>query len=131
MGLNGEGRSHRCGKKKLAFARIRTGTAVSPSSLPAERSVTTIHKKSVMWPELSVAMKISRVDGRQISGKEPTDKAVEKGGNPEHGWTPNYLPWFSYVEDVEDPTQGSIQELCKTGTFGNGKYAYEEGYVSP
>ena len=114
------------GKEKLGGPiEVKLETAISLSSALVGRSTVVAHGKSAMRPELSVVVKISWVDNYRISEKGFMDKAVEEAGKPGHEWALNHLPRFLHVEDVEDPTYRSVQELFKTRTFANGKHAYE------
>ena len=83
-----------------------------------------VHGTSGEWPDSRVVIKISWVDEARISEREFMDKAAEEAAKSGHEWATNHLPRFLCVEDVDDPTDRSVQELFKTARFANREYTY-------
>ena len=103
---------------------IELGTAVSLSPSLVGRSTAVVHGTSGEWPDLRVVVKISWVDEARISEREFMNKAAEGAAKSGHEWATNNLPRFLCVEDVDDPTDRSVQELFKTARFANREYTY-------
>ena len=92
---------------------IELGTAVSLSPSLVGRSTAVVHGTSGKWPDSRVVVKISWVDEARISEREFMDKAAEETAKSGHEWATSHLPRFLCVEDVDDPTDRSVQELFK------------------
>ena len=84
------------------------------------RSIAVMYGTSLKWPNRRLVIKISWVDDFRVSKQDFMDKAVEEATKPGHEWALNHLPRFFYVEDVDDPTYGSVQELFENTRFVNG-----------
>ena len=114
------------GKEKLGDPiEVELGTVISLAPSLVGWSIVVIHGKSAIWPELGVVVKISWVEGHRISEKEFMDKVAEGAGKPGREWALDHLPQFLHIEDAEDPTCRSVQELFEMGTFSKEKYTYE------
>ena len=97
---------------------IELGTAVSLSPSLVGRSTAVVHGTSGEWPDSRVVVKTSWVDEARVSEREFMDKAAKSGQE----WATNHLPRFLYAEDVDDPTDRSVQELFKMARFANREY---------
>ena len=104
---------------------VELGMAISMSSSLVGRSTAVVYGTSPKWPSRRLVVKISWVDDFRVSEREFMDKAVEEAAKPGHEWALDHLPRFYYVEDIDDPTYRSVQELLENARFTNGGNTYE------
>ena len=105
---------------------IELGVGISMTPSLVGRSTAVMHGTSSKWPKSRLVVKVSWVDDSRIPEHEFMDKAVEEARKPGHEWALNHLPRFFYVEDINDQTDRSVQELFKAARFANKEYAYEK-----
>jgi len=103
---------------------IELGTVISTGPSLVGRSTAVMHGTSPKWPNRRLVVKISWVDDYRVSELEFVGKAVEEATKSGHEWALNHLPRFFYVEDIEDPTYESVEELFKNARFVKGEYTY-------